>query len=106
MTLEEEIRQTLGTNIKRFRVLNRLSQEELAERIAISANFLSNIEIGRKWISPLTLAKLSEALKIEAFELFKPKDAPDSDTLRYTDEIFQTITDSIETIRKMYRAQL
>jgi transcriptional regulator with XRE-family HTH domain len=102
MENEEEIRLTLGSNIKRYRMINRLSQEELAERIDISANFLSSIEIGKKWVSPHTLAKLSNALHIASFELFKPQNPVDSDTQRRTDEIFQAIYEAINTIHNMY----
>jgi transcriptional regulator with XRE-family HTH domain len=105
MEKEKDIRLTLGLNIKRYRMINRLSQEELAERIDISANFLSSIEIGKKWVSPHTLAKLSNALNIASFELFKPHGAIDSDIRRYTDEIFQTIRDSIDTIYNIFRSQ-
>ena len=102
---EAEIRAILGSNIKRFRTLNQLSQEELAEQIDISANFLSSIEIGKKWISPNTLAKLSNALKIESYELFKPQGAGGSDMQRRTDEIFQTIKNSIDKIQLSYRVR-
>ena len=102
---EAEIRAILGTNIKRFRTLNRLSQEELAEQVDISTNFLSSIEIGKKWISPYTMAKLSEALKIESYELFKPQTADSSDMQRRTDEIFQTIKNSIDKIHRTYTSK-
>jgi transcriptional regulator with XRE-family HTH domain len=105
MKKEEEIRSTLGSNIKRHRMINRLSQEELAERINISANFLSSIEIGKKWISPLTLAKLSDALHIESFELFKPQTAMNLETVKYIDEIFQTVKNSIDAVHTVYRSQ-
>jgi transcriptional regulator with XRE-family HTH domain len=106
MVKESEIRVTLGSNIKRYRIINRLSQEELAERIDISTNFLSSIEIGKKWMSPQTLAKLSNALNIESFELFRPQGAMKEDTVRYTDEIFQAIKDSIDTLHALYRSQV
>jgi len=102
---EAEIRAILGSNIKRFRMLNRLSQEELAEQVDISTTFLGGIEIGKKWISPNTLAKLSDALKIESYELFKPQAAGTTDMQRRTDEIFQTIRNSIDKIQHSYRTK-
>ncbi|MDR1931437.1 MAG: helix-turn-helix domain-containing protein [Spirochaetales bacterium] len=105
MESEENIRLNLASNIKRYRIINRLSQEELAERIDISANFLSSIEIGKKWVSPHTLAKLSNALNIPSFELFKPQNAISPDALRHTDEIFQSIKDAINTLQAMYHEQ-
>jgi len=46
----------------------------LSEKLDISANYLSTVETGKGWISPLTLVKLSKVLEIEVFELFKPAD--------------------------------
>ena len=99
------IRAILGANVKRFRTLNRLSQEELAEQINISTTFLSSIEIGKKWVSPNTLDKLSDALNIESYELFMPQTADSSDIQRRTDEIFQTIKNSIDKIHRAYKSQ-
>jgi transcriptional regulator with XRE-family HTH domain len=67
---------------------------------------LSSIEIGKKWISPHTLAKLSNALHIASFELFKPQNTIDSETQRYTDEIFRAILESINTIHGIYNSRL
>jgi len=69
---EQEIRALLAENVKKYRNKRGWSQLYLAEKLEISANFLSEIETGKGWVSPLTLSKLSNALEIEVFELFKP----------------------------------
>ena len=69
---EQEIRAFLAENIKKYRNKRGWSQLYLSEKLDISANFLSEIETGKGWVSPLTLAKLATALEIEVFELFKP----------------------------------
>jgi transcriptional regulator with XRE-family HTH domain len=69
---EKELRTVFGENIKKFRNRRGWNQLLLAEKLDISANFLSEIETGKGWISPLTLAKLAKALEIEVFELFMP----------------------------------
>jgi len=69
---ENELRSLLGENIKKFRNRRGWNQLFLAEKLDISANFLSEIETGKGWVSPLTLTKLAKALEIEVFELFKP----------------------------------
>jgi transcriptional regulator with XRE-family HTH domain len=51
-------------------VKNQLTQEKLAEKLGISPNFLSNIENGKAWISPKTMAKLAVVFNIEPNELF------------------------------------
>ena len=69
---EHEIRAVLAENIKTYRGKRGWSQLHLSEQLDISANFLSEIENGKGWVSPLTLAKLTTALQIEVFELFMP----------------------------------
>ncbi|MDR2966070.1 MAG: helix-turn-helix domain-containing protein [Treponema sp.] len=75
---EQEIRALLAENIKKYRNKRGWSQLYLAEKLDISANFLSEIETGKGWVSPLTLSKLTNALEIEVFELFKPLTADDT----------------------------
>ena len=69
---EKELRTVFGENIKKFRNRRGWNQLLLAEKLDISANFLSEIETGKGWVSPLTLAKLAKSLEIEVFELFMP----------------------------------
>ena len=69
---EHEVRAVLAENIKKYRSKRGWSQLFLSEKLDISANFLSEIENGKGWVSPLTLAKLTTALEIEIFELFIP----------------------------------
>jgi transcriptional regulator with XRE-family HTH domain len=69
---EKELRAILAENIKKFRNRRGWSQSILSEKLDISANYLSSVETGKGWVSPLTLAKLAKILEIEVFELFKP----------------------------------
>jgi len=69
---EKELRAVLAENIKKFRNKRGWSQLLLSEKLDISANFLSEIETGKGWVSPLTLVKLANALEVEVFELFMP----------------------------------
>jgi transcriptional regulator with XRE-family HTH domain len=69
---EKELRAVLAENIKKIRNRRGWSQLRLAEKLDISANFLCEIETGKGWVSPLTLAKLANALEVEVFELFMP----------------------------------
>jgi transcriptional regulator with XRE-family HTH domain len=71
---EEELRQILSANIKRYRGLHNWSQAQLAEKVDISVNFLSDIETRRGWVSPLTLVRLAQALEVEVYELFRPEE--------------------------------
>jgi len=69
---EKELRLVLSDNIKKYRNRRGWSQLLLSEKIGISANYLSAVETGKGWVTPLTLVKLAKALDIEVFELFMP----------------------------------
>ena len=73
---EKELRALFAENIKKYRNRRGWNQLFLAEKLDISANFLSEIETGKGWVSPLTLVKIANALEIDVFELFMPKIPP------------------------------
>jgi transcriptional regulator with XRE-family HTH domain len=106
---EQELRGILSLNIKRYRTSRSLSQADLAEKLDISVNFLSNIENGNKWISPLTLVKFAAALDIEPYELFKPEGAlpPDVPAIlnKSFDEAVMAVTRTLNQVRGYYLSQ-
>ncbi|MDR2922773.1 MAG: helix-turn-helix domain-containing protein [Treponema sp.] len=69
---EKELRAVFVENIKKYRNRRGWNQLFLAEKLDISSNFLSEIETGKGWVSPLTLVKLANALEIKVSELFTP----------------------------------
>jgi transcriptional regulator with XRE-family HTH domain len=87
-------------NIKRYRSRLGFSQLTLASELDISPNFLSDIETGKKWVSPDTLARLANALHIEIYDLFKPQQVPSDDITaiiaKYLDDVSLSIEKSIE----------
>jgi len=93
---ERELLKVLGANIKLYRRRNNWSQAELAEKIDISINFLSDIETGKKWASPITLVKMADVFYINVYELLKPVDIlPDNVNIfieKYTEDIFTAIS--------------
>jgi len=97
---EETCRRLLSLNIKRCRSRLGLSQLNLAMELDISPNFLSDIETGKKWVSPHTLAELARALKIEIYELFKPPEAALEDeaalAARCLDDLSLALRTSVE----------
>jgi len=72
----EEIKATLGKNIKLVRNQRQYSQELLAEKADISIIYLSNIERGKKFPKPAILSQIAEGLGIEVYELFKTNSRP------------------------------
>ena len=103
---EQELRDLLSANIKRFRNRRGWSQTKLAEQVEISTNFLSDIETTKGWVSPLTLTKLAEALNVEVYELFKPENAVSGDLRDVVNKLAQdltiVLTESVEYARKQY----
>ena len=105
---ERELRAVLANNIKIYRNRRGWSQLFFSEKLDISANFLSEIETGKGWVSPLTLTKLAAALEIEVFELFQPttaentaKDRPDSEKIkRFARDLTEALDASVTDIAK------
>jgi transcriptional regulator with XRE-family HTH domain len=72
----QELKSTLGKNIKIIRNLRQYSQALLAEKADISITFLSNIERGLKYPKPAVLVQIAESLGVDICELFKINSAP------------------------------
>jgi transcriptional regulator with XRE-family HTH domain len=88
---ERELLGILSMNIKQHRARLRWSQAELAEKVDISINFLSDIETGKKWASPNTMVKFADVFNIETYELLKPNRIVSDETAhilaKYTEDI-------------------
>ena len=67
---EFEIRDLFGYNLKRLRKLRNISQMQLAEKVDMGFTFINAVENGKKWVSPESIAKFTEALNIEAYQRF------------------------------------
>ena len=107
---EMDLKAILSQNIRRLRGYHKLSQADLAEKIDISIPFLSDIENGKKWVSPATLLKMADALSIEAYELLKPDTKiPDNAVNlieKYTAEIYQVFGETLSNIQYNYIKQI
>ena len=64
------LKENLGKNIQKYRKLNNITQEKLAELIDVEINSISSFERGKYFPSPDNLVKISEALKISFADLF------------------------------------
>lgn len=93
---ERELLKVLGNNIKLYRGRYKWTQAELAEKISISINFLSDIETGKKWASPINLVKFAEIFNVNVYELLKPLDVlPDKINPfleKYTEDLYLAIS--------------
>jgi transcriptional regulator with XRE-family HTH domain len=99
------IKATLGKNIKFLRSRRGFTQAVLAEKADISIIFLSSVERGTKYPKPDVLARIAQALEVEAFELFKgdlvPSDSKELIT-RLTEDITSKLNLALEDVFKQY----
>jgi len=65
-----EIRLVLAENMKKYRKIQRISQEKLAERINTAPNYIAMIEVGKKFPSAGMLERIALALNVDTPELF------------------------------------
>ena len=66
----DELRKTVGENIKRYRKASNLTQMALAEKANLSVGYLCDLESGKKWGMSETISRLAVALNIQPFQLF------------------------------------
>lgn len=66
---KKDLLDIVGNNIKAYRLLRKMTQEELAERVGVSTSFCANIEGGKKGISIYTLRDFADALGVTANDL-------------------------------------
>jgi len=63
---DSEFLKVMGQRIAARRKSLKLTQEELAEKIGVSTQMISNLELGKKAIRPENLAKVCEVLELSA----------------------------------------
>lgn len=73
----------IGTRIRQYRKLRKLSQEQLAERVDISTTHMSHIETGSTKLSLQVLVRLAMALEVPTDSLiFESCSQPMADKLQ------------------------
>jgi len=101
----QEIKTTLGKNIKFLRLRRQYSQADLAEKVDISITFLSNIERGLKFPKPAILSQIADGLGVDVYELFKADVAPGGDKeliSRLSEDMAQRVNQAMEGVFRQY----
>ena len=83
----------------RRKILN-LTQEALAERLGVSTQMISNLELGKKAIRPENLIKLSNALGISSDYILKGGDT-ENDMHIINEKLIKLSCEEIDLINKM-----
>lgn len=67
------INNIIGENIKKYRLLNNMTQEELSKKLGIAPNTLSNYENGNREPNSDVISKLADIFDISLDELYGRK---------------------------------
>jgi transcriptional regulator with XRE-family HTH domain len=73
--MSEDVRQMVGSNVRRLRIAAGLTQAELAERMGVDRGYVSGLELGQRNPTIVTLWHTAEALGAKVrlfFEDVKP----------------------------------
>jgi transcriptional regulator with XRE-family HTH domain len=95
---------TIGKKIREQRIRKGMTQEEVAEKSGLKANYMTGIENGKRNTSLVTLGKLIHALEIEPGELFNLKQQMDLKTNQIESHVMlvaKRSTDEIKTINRI-----
>jgi len=97
------LRKTLSLNIKKYRELHGMTQENLAEKAGLSAHMVNDIEGCRTWVSDKTLVKLCSALQIDSYRLLMPLKLTDTDIAK---TVIADVGVDLQKIRKDINSSL
>ena len=68
------VQNIVGANLRKYRLMAKLTQDELAEKAGLSASFVASIERGTKGVTLKSLEQLSNALNISIEMLLHTSD--------------------------------
>ena len=66
-----DLKEVMAVNVRRARHARKITQEELADRAALSARYLGSIERATVSASVTVLGRLSRALRVDPCELIR-----------------------------------
>lgn len=73
-----DVVQTLGANVRKYRLLKEMTQEQLAHEAEMERSYVSDLERGVRNPSVRALGRLALALEVEPHILLKPVDRSSS----------------------------
>ncbi|MBQ0040363.1 MAG: helix-turn-helix transcriptional regulator [Treponema sp.] len=92
------------SNLKKFRKVKNITQEKLAELCETETAYIGQIETNRRFPSINLIEKISAALNVEPYLLFKPEECEDDNKIA---EISNKIMKAMETdIKKVLSEEL
>ncbi len=71
---QDEILKKFGKNVKLARIKKDYSQDQLAEKLNVTQNYITKIETGRQNMSLKKIAELAEGIGVDIEELLQFKE--------------------------------
>lgn len=103
MINSESIKKIFGYNLKQLRLKKNLTQEQLAEIIALQVQTISFIENGRAFVSTEVFAKICNFFDVSPTVMFKPKFVEQTENATFLKkEIIQLMSDCDDKILTQY----
>ena len=91
MQNEKSVEQIIGKRIQKIRRAKGFTQQQFAEMIGLSTNYLSDIERGKSKMMLSTFVRITEALQVSADVLLRP-DVPEVNGI-YRNEFSDILVD-------------
>ncbi len=99
------LKKLIGIQIKKYRRLNKLTQEELSEMVGIDPRHLSRLENGKNYPGLPTLERISDALNVEIKVLFDSQEEGVDEGRNNLHNIIDIANnEQLRTINKVVRA--
>ena len=93
----------LKENVRYYRFILKISQQELAERCNVSTTYIGEIELGRKYPSLRTLIKLAHVLEIPVYMLLvNPQNARNEAVEQFSKDLEKRLISMINDMRNRY----
>lgn len=92
---EEKLLKEMGLRIKQRRRELNMTQEQLAEKMDVSIQMISNLELGKKAVRPENLVKVCEILNVSADYILRGRRVVEEKS-----DVFQNFINIPEKIRK------
>ena len=97
---DEKLLKEIGVRINARRKELGLTQEELAERMEVSIQMISNVELGKKAIRPENLVKLCNALNVSADFVLRGNRA-DYEAIGFMEKFLQLSDENQQLLEKL-----
>ncbi len=100
-----DIKKIFGNNLQKYRKVLGLSQEEMAERLEISVDHLSRVELGKKFVSASLIEKIFDEINVSPSALFY---SPENNVLDNDDitNLFKIFDKGVKEIKEKMRQDI